>query len=176
MKDYDFNIIEVVDHSTSSTNGLYWEEVKVDNASFNGKRIFLGSVGSGSNMRYRINYINKDKGIVSEENTFASWYLDELRKRRGEDDNPSPSSRSSSSSSSRSSSKSNSCCADLKFIVQILFTIIPILPIWWVIKVIRYCVKAVGYVISWPFRLLCCCKKDLLPEDGSIPSYWFGWK
>ena len=180
MKDYDFNIIEVVDHSTNSTNGYYWEEVRVDNGSIHGQCIFKGSTGSGSNMHYRINYINKDKGIVDESNTFASWYLDELRKRRGEDNNSSSS--SSSSSSSNSSSDSNCCCAGLfKFLVQVLFTIIPILLLWWIIKLIIkggwYCFKAVGYVISWPFRLLfcCCCNTDLLPE-GSMPSYWFDWE
>lgn len=177
MKDYDFNIIEVVDHSTNSTNGYYWEEVKVDNGSIHGQCIFKWSIGSGSNMRYRISYISKDKGIVDESNTFASWYLDELRKRRGEDNNS-----SSSSSSSSSSDCSCGCGGFLRFIAQVVFTIIPILLLWWIIKLIIkggwYCIKAVGYVISWPFRLLfyCCgCNTDLLPE-GSMPSYWFDWK
>ena len=131
MTDYDFNIIEVVNHSTNSTNGYYWEEVKVDNGWINGKCIFCNTIGTGSKMRYKITYTNKDKGIIDEKNTFAKWYLDELKKSRGEDDDSSTSETTSESTTS----ESGSCCENLyRFIVQVVFTIIPILPIWWIFK------------------------------------------
>lgn len=35
MKDYDFNVLEVYAHDTSSEDGLYWEDVIVDTRYYN---------------------------------------------------------------------------------------------------------------------------------------------
>lgn len=80
-------------------------------------------------------------------------------------------------------SNERSCCGGFfHFLCQVLFTIIPILPVWWIIKLFMnagwYCIKAIGYVISWPVRLLCCCfcSTQLLPDATSMPEYWFNMK
>lgn len=60
MKDYDFNVLEVYDHSTDSEDGLYWEDVIVDTRYYNSKSIFRSEIGTKGT---RIYYINKRKNI-----------------------------------------------------------------------------------------------------------------
>ena len=64
--------------------------------------------------------------------------------------------------------------------VKFFFTVIPVLPLWWLIKLPFkagwWGIKALGYIISFPFRLIlcCCCTTKLLPEDNKIlPEYSF---
>ncbi len=92
---------------------------------------------------------------------------------------------SSTSSRGSSSSDDDGCC------VKLMCTIIPILPIWWLIKLviksgasifvlIWWFIKAFFYVITWPIRILlyCCLDKDsrrFLPklEINVWPAYSF---
>ena len=82
MKDYDFNVLEVYDHSTDSENGLYWEDVIVDTRYYKSKSIFRHNFDTKGT---RIYYINKRQNIVDEKNTFNTWYLEELKRRRNGD-------------------------------------------------------------------------------------------
>ena len=88
----------------------------------------------------------------------------------------------SKSNNSSNDDNSNCCGKFIRFIIQLIFTVIPILPIWWIIKLfmfnIWYCIKAIGYIISWPIRLLCCCCSStrLIPEWDNCPEYWFNTK
>lgn len=95
------------------------------------------------------------------------------------------SSKSSERSSSSTSSDDNGSC------VKFIFTIIPILPIWWLIKLfikvgaasfvlIWWLIKAIFYIISWPIRILlyCCLDKEkrrFLPKwtFDIMPAYSF---
>lgn len=95
------------------------------------------------------------------------------------------SSQSSDRSSSSTSSEDNGSC------VKFIFTIIPVLPIWWLIKLfikagaaifvlIWWLIKAIFYIISWPIRILlyCCLDKEkrrFLPKwtFDIIPAYSF---
>lgn len=94
-------------------------------------------------------------------------------------------SSSSSYSSSNKDSDDNGSC------VKFIFTVIPILPIWWLIKLfikagaasfllIWWVIKAIFYIITWPFRIfMCCClsaeERRLLPEwtFDIMPAYSF---
>lgn len=179
MKDYDFNIIEVLQTSETGTNGCYWENVKVDHLhDSNGRCYFQGTMGSGANLTTRISYFDKSKNIVDEKATFASWYLEELKKRRGEIDEE----KEQESTDSDTDSSSCSCGGLFHTLTQVLFTIIPILLVWWIVKLFIktgwYCIKAIGYIISWPVRLLCCCccSTKFLPDATSLPEYWFNMK
>lgn len=88
----------------------------------------------------------------------------------------------SKSNNSSNDDNSNCCSEFIRFIIQLIFTVIPILPIWWIIKLfmfnIWYCIKAIGYIISWPIRLLCCCCSStrFIPEWDNCPEYWFNTK
>lgn len=155
MKDYDFNVLEVYDHSTDSEDGLYWEDVIVDTRYYNSKSIFRSEIGTKGT---RIYYINKRKNIVDEKNTFCPWYLEELKRRRNGDavtDEMSSNKKdvSSDNNNPRESSSSNSSNDEEGYCKKLILTVLPVLPIWWVIKL-------PFSIIAYPFRKLSSSSKD----------------
>ena len=159
--------------------------------------------GTSSVSWYEATVFYNDDGTINEEETYnEAWKRKNKLGRYKEETSTSKSNSSSSSSgkSSSSASKSNSsssssgksssstssdydsCC------VKFLFTIIPILPIWWLIKLpikaglaaLWWLIKAPFYIISYPIRmLLYLCldaeQRELLPSwpDGVMPAYSF---
>lgn len=104
-------------------------------------------------------------------------------KKLAEADKKNEAKETESKSNDSSNDDDNECCGKfIRFIIQLIFTVIPILPIWWIIKLfmfnIWYCIKAIGYIISWPIRLLCCCCSStrFIPEWDNCPEYWFNTK
>lgn len=93
-------------------------------------------------------------------------------------------SNSSVSKSEKSTEKVERSCGEKfkRFIVKLVFTILPVLPLWWLIKLlvfnVGYFLKALGYIVSWPFRCLlsCCVSNKFLPDYDCLPEYWFNWK
>lgn len=155
MKDYDFNVLEVYDHSTASIDGLYWEDVIVDTRYYNSKSIFRSENGTKGT---RIYYINKRKNIVDEKNTFCPWYLEELKRRRNGDavtDEMSSNKKnvSSDNNTPHESSSSNSSNDEEGYCKKLMLTVLPVLPIWWVIKL-------PFSIIAYPFRKLSSSSKD----------------
>ena len=79
-------------------------------------------------------------------------------------------------------SKARLVKSNKRFIVKLVFTILPVLPLWWLIKLlvfnVGYFLKAIGYIVSWPFRCLlsCCVSNKFLPDYDCLPEYWFNWK
>lgn len=164
--------------------------------------------GSSSVSYYEVTVFYNDDGTINEESTYNEAWKREHKLGRYKEETSTSKSKSSSSSSGKSSSsasKSNSsssssgksssstssdddgfdydsCCA------KFLFTIIPILPIWWLIKLpikaglaaFWWLIKAPFYIISYPIRiLLYLCldseQRELLPSwpDGVMPAYSF---
>ncbi len=155
MKDYDFNVLEVYDHSTDSENGLYWEDVIVDTRYYKSKSIFRHNFDTKGT---RIYYINKRQNIVDEKNTFNTWYLEELKRRRNGDavtDKISSNKKdvSSDNNTLRESSSSNSSNGEEGYCKKMILTVLPILPILWVIKL-------PFSIIAYPFRKLSSSSKD----------------
>ena len=155
MKDYDFNVLEVYDHSTDSENGLYWEDVIVDTRYYKSKSIFCHNFDTKGT---RIYYINKRQNIVDEKNTFNTWYLEELKRRRNGDavtDKISSNKKdvSSDNNTLRESSSSNSSNGEEGYCKKMILTVLPILPILWVIKL-------PFSIIAYPFRKLSSSSKD----------------
>lgn len=155
MKDYDFNVLEVYDHSTDSENGLYWENVIVDTRYYKSKSIFRHNFDTKGT---RIYYINKRQNIVDEKNTFNTWYLEELKRRRNGDavtDKISSNKKdvSSDNNTLRESSSSNSSNGEEGYCKKMILTVLPILPILWVIKL-------PFSIIAYPFRKLSSSSKD----------------
>lgn len=117
---------------------------------------------SSSKTYYEAQVIYNDDGSVSESCYSDSWKRKNKLGRYKEEASTSTSnssSKSSERSSSSTSSDDNGSC------VKFIFTIIPILPIWWLIKLfikagaasfvlIWWLIKALFYIISWPIRSL----------------------
>ena len=78
MKDYDFNVLEVYAHDTSSEDGLYWEDVIVDTRYYNSKSIFKSNF---STKGARIYYTNKRQNIVDEKKHFLSLVPGRIKKK-----------------------------------------------------------------------------------------------
>ena len=155
MKDYDFNVLEVYAHDTSSEDGLYWEDVIVDTRYYNSKSIFKSNF---STKGARIYYTNKRQNIVDEKNTFCPWYLEELKRRRNGDaatDEMSSNKKdvSSDNNTLRESSSSNSSNDEEGYCKKLILTVFPILPILWVIKL-------PFSLIAYPFRKLSSSSED----------------
>ncbi len=151
--------------------------------------------GTSSVSYYEATVFYKDDGTISEESYTDTWIREHKLGTNKEQTSASKSKSSSSSSGKSSSSTSSdddgsdddgfdydSCCA------KFLFTIIPILPIWWLIKLpikaglaaFWWLIKAPFYIISYPIRiLLYLCldseQRELLPSwpDGVMPAYSF---
>lgn len=155
MKDYDFNVLEVYAHDTSSEDGLYWEDVIVDTRYYKSKSIFRHNFDTKGT---RIYYINKRQNIVDEKSTFNTWYLEELKRRRNGDavtDEMSSNKKdvSSDNNTLRESSSSNSSNGEEGYCKKMILTVLPVLPIWWVIKL-------PFSIIAYPFRKLSSSSKD----------------
>ena len=106
----------------------------------------------------RIYYINKRQNIVDEKNTFNTWYLEELKRRRNGDavtDKISSNKKdvSSDNNTLRESSSSNSSNGEEGYCKKMILTVLPILPILWVIKL-------PFSIIAYPFRKLSSSSKD----------------
>ena len=135
-----------------------------------------------------VTFIYNDDGSVNENSYTDSWQRKNKLGSYKEETSTSTSNSSSSSSgkpSSSTSSDDNGSC------VKFIFTIIPILPIWWLIKLfikagaaafvlIWWLIKAIFYIISWPIRILlyCCLDKEkrrFLPKwtFDIMPAYSF---
>ncbi len=147
--------------------------------------------GSSSQTYYEARVFYHDDGTINEESTYSDSWKRKNKLCQYEEDEPkySPSSSGTYSGSSSSSNKDSN--ADNGKCVKFIFTIIPILPIWWIIKLfiksgaasfllIWWLIKAVFYIISWPIRILmyCCLDKEgrrFLPKwtFKIMPAYSF---
>lgn len=195
MSKYDFSILKVVDESSNSKSGLYWEEVVVDNMYYGkhkDRNKFQTTGGTSQERTVKIMYLKE--GVIDEKNTFNSDYLKYLKEqdseneekedKKNETDSDKNGKKKSSEATSCCSSDTGLCCLEKELKYQILFTLCLILPIVWFIKLccsgIVYCIKAICYIITWPIRLLlcCCCPTSFLPEkeDTKMPEYWFNCK
>lgn len=142
--------------------------------------------GTSSVSWYEATVFYNDDGTINEEETYNEAWKRKNKLGRYKEETSTSKSNSSSSSSGKSSSSTSSdydsCC------VKFLFTIIPILPIWWLIKLpikaglaaLWWLIKAPFYIISYPIRmLLYLCldaeQRELLPSwpDGVMPAYSF---
>lgn len=175
MSKYDFSILKVVDESSNSKSGLYWEEVVVDNMYYGkhkDRNKFQTTGGTSQERTVKIMYLKE--GVIDEKHTFNSDYLKYLKEQDSE--NEEKEDKKNETDSGKNGKK--------KLMYQILFTLCLILPIVWFIKLccsgIVYCIKAICYIITWPIRLLlcCCCPTSFLPEkeDTKMPEYWFNCK
>ena len=115
--------------------------------------------------------------VVDGKVRYSKQYLEQLEKEKEEKE------KEKEPEKKQNNKSGDGCCSGLfRFLIQVLFTVIPILLIWWIIKFVArsgwFFIKAIGYIISWPVRLLfcCCCKTDFLPDAIDIPSYWFDAK
>ena len=166
------------------------------------QRVSIGSEstdphdGSSSKTYYEATVVYNDDGSVNESSYSDSWKRKNKLGSYKEETSTSTSNRGSSNSGlgkkltrvlelSTSSDDDNGSC------VKFIFTIIPILPIWWLIKffikagaasfvLIWWLIKAFFYIISWPIRILfylCLEKEELrfLPEwtFDIMPAYSF---
>lgn len=158
------------------------------------QNVFIGSEltdphdGTSSKTYYEARVSYNDDGSVNENSYTDSWQRKNKLGCYKEETSTSTSNSSSSSSgkpSSSTSSDDNGSC------VKFIFTIIPILPIWWLIKLfikagaaafvlIWWLIKAIFYIISWPIRILlyCCLDKEkrrFLPKwtFDIMPAYSF---
>lgn len=133
------------------------------------------SMSAGKSDQARIYY--DDNGNIDEKKTYSSQYMKQLHQEEDNDDDIEESSSKRRHSSSRETSSDEEGSS---FCEKFLCTIILVLPIWWCIKAIgALCVagvKAIGYIITWPFRILlcCCCETDVVPS-GIVdwPKYDF---
>ena len=142
--------------------------------------------GTNGDDYYAKVYVGDDGKIT--EDSYSLQYRKKLKEEKEKNEvtasSSSSSSRSSSNSSSSNSDDNGSC-------VKFIFTIIPVLPIWWIIKlfikggagffvILWWLLKAVLYIVTWPIRifLYCCLDKEerrFLPKWNYdfIPAYSF---
>ncbi len=136
--------------------------------------------GSSSKTYYEARVYYNDDGTINESSYSDSW---KRKNKIGNYKKDKP--RSKSDNNSNNSSDEEGSC--MKFI----FTIIPVLPIWWLIKffikagaasflLVWWVIKAFFYIVSWPIRILlyCCLDKEerrFLPEwtFDIMPAYSF---
>ena len=120
--------------------------------------------------------INDDTSGWNQQHKNYEDAVNKDKEKKQENNNSSSSSHSSSSSNDDNNDEEGSC-------VKFIFTIIPILPVWWVIKLVMKCgmsifvilwwsIKAVFYIVSWPVRILlyCCLDKE---ERSFLPKWNF---
>ena len=110
-----------------------------------------------------------DDGTINEEFTYSDEW--KRKNKLGHYKKSKPISSSSDGSASRSSSSSSSSSEEEGSCIKLLFTIIPILPVWWIIKlflkagastltIVWWLLKSIFYIVTWPIRIFMCCCLD----------------
>lgn len=103
-----------------------------------------------------------EDGHIDEDKTYADWWLKEKKLGKYANDN-------SSSKESEKVDKSASSGGTESFWIKLLFTIIPLLPIWWLIKLpFKFVIVKLKSIIN---AIFCGCCSD--GGDSEWPAYSF---